>query len=140
MRRASLLFLAVSLLLLAAACGGAEDKTTAPEGVEGTTPAADTGGGDTGGGTDTGEGGGGEGDAEAGAAVFTSAGCGSCHTFAAAGTSGTTGPNLDDAAPSFESAQAQVANGGGGMPPYEGQLSEEEIANVAAYVAENAGQ
>jgi len=32
-----------------------------------------------------------------GKAVFASAGCGGCHTLAAAGSSGTTGPNLDDA-------------------------------------------
>ncbi len=31
-----------------------------------------------------------------GAQVFASAGCGSCHTMAAAGSTGTTGPNLDE--------------------------------------------
>lgn len=31
-----------------------------------------------------------------GAQVFASAGCGSCHTLAAAGSTGTTGPNLDE--------------------------------------------
>jgi mono/diheme cytochrome c family protein len=31
-----------------------------------------------------------------GAQVFSQSGCGSCHTLQAAGTSGTTGPNLDD--------------------------------------------
>jgi cytochrome c2 len=31
-----------------------------------------------------------------GATVFSQNGCGSCHTLQAAGTSGTTGPNLDD--------------------------------------------
>jgi mono/diheme cytochrome c family protein len=31
-----------------------------------------------------------------GAQLFASAGCGSCHTLAAAGTTGTTGPNLDE--------------------------------------------
>jgi mono/diheme cytochrome c family protein len=34
---------------------------------------------------------------QAGRSVFTSAGCGACHTFAAAGTSGMVGPDLDDA-------------------------------------------
>jgi len=33
-------------------------------------------------------------------------------------------------------AEEQVTNGGGGMPPFSGTLSEEEIANVAAYVVE----
>ena len=31
----------------------------------------------------------------------------------------------------------QVAQGGGGMPAFEGQLSEEEIQNVAAFVVAN---
>ncbi|MGN6257292.1 MAG: c-type cytochrome [Solirubrobacterales bacterium] len=31
-----------------------------------------------------------------GAQIFASAGCGSCHTLAAAGTTGTTGPNLGE--------------------------------------------
>jgi cytochrome c553 len=136
MRRALVLAVSASLLLFVAACGGEDDKTTAPETVVGSVP-AETGGGDTGGG-DTG--GGAEGDAEAGAAVFDSAGCGSCHTLAAAGSSGTTGPNLDDLAPDFATVQEQVTNGGGGMPPYKDQLSEQQIADVAAYVSENAGQ
>jgi cytochrome c551 len=33
-------------------------------------------------------------------------------------------------------AEEQVTNGGGGMPPFKGTLSEEEIKNVAAYVVE----
>jgi mono/diheme cytochrome c family protein len=36
-----------------------------------------------------------EGAGSAGAQLFTSAGCGSCHTLAAAGTTGTTGPDLE---------------------------------------------
>ena|SRR6478609_8689376 len=38
----------------------------------------------------------GESEATTGAQLFASAGCGSCHTLAAAGTTGTTGPNLDE--------------------------------------------
>ena len=49
-------------------------------------------------------------------------GCGSCHTFADAGTSGAIGPNLDDAAPSFELAVDRVTNGQGAMPPFGEQL------------------
>jgi cytochrome c551/c552 len=37
------------------------------------------------------------GDANAGKAVFSSAGCNSCHTLAEAGATGTVGPNLDTA-------------------------------------------
>src|SRR6476619_4908342 len=35
------------------------------------------------------------GDAKAGATLFTSQGCGGCHTFKPAGTNGTVGPDLD---------------------------------------------
>jgi mono/diheme cytochrome c family protein len=38
-----------------------------------------------------------QGNPAAGKAVFASQGCGGCHTFAAAGTKGTVGPNLDEA-------------------------------------------
>ena len=79
------------------------------------------------------------GDAEAGADVFASAGCGNCHTLAAANSSGTTGPNLDELQPDAETVAQQVRNGGGGMPAFEGELTDEQIGNVAAYVAENAG-
>jgi cytochrome c551/c552 len=47
------------------------------------------------------------GDASAGKAVFASAGCSACHTFKAAGASGTIGPNLDMIA-----TYAQKANEG----------------------------
>jgi mono/diheme cytochrome c family protein len=33
-----------------------------------------------------------------------------------------------------------VTNGKGAMPAYAGQLSEDDIKNVAAYVSQNAGQ
>ena len=69
--------------------------------------------------------------------VFASAGCGGCHTFEAAGSSGSVGPNLDDASPSFDAVVTQVTNGGGGMPPYKDQLSEQQIADVTAYVVES---
>jgi cbb3-type cytochrome c oxidase subunit III len=75
-----------------------------------------------------------------GKAIFASAGCGGCHTLAAAGASGTVGPNLDDAKPSKELAIDRVTNGQGGMPSFEGQLSEAQIEAVATFVAENAGQ
>ena len=88
--------------------------------------------------TDGGEGGSGEGDAAAGEAVFT-ANCGSCHTLEEAGTTGTVGPILDESTLDVDSVVTQVENGGGGMPPFGGQLSEEEIANVAAFVVASQG-
>jgi mono/diheme cytochrome c family protein len=71
-------------------------------------------------------------------ALFT-ASCGSCHTLADAGTTGTTGPNLDDAKPTLERALAQITNGGGGMPAFQGQLTEEQIKALADYVIQATG-
>jgi mono/diheme cytochrome c family protein len=72
--------------------------------------------------------------------VFADAGCGNCHTLAAAGASGTTAPNLDERQPDRDRVEEQVREGGGGMPSFEGQLSDEEIEAVSDYVAENAGR
>jgi len=79
-------------------------------------------------------------DAAAGAKVFASAGCGSCHTLAAAKSSGQVGPNLDDAQPSYDVVVPKVTDGGGGMPAFGGQLSEQQIRDVAAFVATRAGK
>ena len=81
-----------------------------------------------------------EGDAAAGAAIFTSAGCGGCHTLAAAGSAGAVGPNLDEAKPDYATVMQFVTNGQGAMPSFSGQLSEDDIKNVAAYVSQNAGK
>ncbi len=81
----------------------------------------------------------GGGDAAAGKEVFT-ANCASCHTLADAGATAAVGPNLDESAPDQASVEAKVRTGGGGMPAFEGQLSDDEIVNVAAYVASVAGQ
>jgi mono/diheme cytochrome c family protein len=101
------------------------------------------GGGDAaGGGTDTGgtnTGGGGGGEGADGEAIFAQNGCASCHTLEAAGASGTVGPNLDETKPSREVAIDRITNGRGAMPAFEGQLSEDEIAAVADYVVESAG-
>jgi cytochrome c553 len=74
------------------------------------------------------------GDAAAGEAVFSSAGCGSCHTLEAAGASGTVGPNLDEAKPDAALVVDRVTNGMGAMPSFKGQLDEQQIQDVAAYV------
>jgi mono/diheme cytochrome c family protein len=75
-----------------------------------------------------------EGDPAAGKEIYAANGCGSCHTLADAGSTGTVGPSLDDSTIDFAGAVEQITNGGGGMQAYSGVLSEEEIANVAAYV------
>ena len=131
MARYFALLVAVLALAVVAGCGGGENEEAAPETVEGTVPTDGGGGG--------GGGGGGEGDAAAGKEVYASAGCGSCHTFTDAGTSGTVCPNLDESSVDVAAAEEQIRAGGGGMPAFEGQLSDEEIANVAAYVVEARG-
>ncbi len=86
-------------------------------------------------------GGGGEtADVAAGKAVFASAGCASCHTLADAGSTGTVGPNLDTAKPNAALVTARVTNGKAPMPPFKGQLSTAQIADVAAYVSSVAGK
>jgi mono/diheme cytochrome c family protein len=135
--------LLLALGVLVAGCGGEEEATPTPTNAE-------TGTGDTGETetettetetteTETGEtgGGGGQGDAAAGEAVFASAGCGGCHTMEAANASGAIGPNLDDAKPDAELVVDRVTNGQGAMPSFEGQLSEQQINDVAAYVVES---
>jgi cytochrome c551 len=115
------LLLALVLLLGLAACGGDGDDEA---GDGATTTEAEP--------SD-------EGDAEAGAQVFAQAGCGGCHVLAAANSSGTTGPNLDDSKPDFDLVVERVTNGQGLMPSFKDQLSEQEINDVAAYVSESAG-
>ena len=74
-----------------------------------------------------------------GAAVFASAGCKGCHTLAKAGASGTVGPNLDQLKPTAGTVKVLVTNGRGLMPAFKGQLTPEQIDQLAAYVATNAG-
>ncbi len=65
--------------------------------------------------------------------IFT-ASCGSCHTLSDAGTSGAVGPNLDQSSIDLQGAIAQITNGGGGMPPFKGQLSNDQIRALAKYI------
>jgi len=80
-----------------------------------------------------------KGDPAAGKKIFVSAGCVSCHTLKDAGATGTVGPNLDQAKPDYRLATARVTNGKGAMPSFKGQLTDQEIANVAAYVVKATG-
>ena len=75
-----------------------------------------------------------------GKTIFATAGCTGCHTLKAAGSTGTVGPNLDEAKPSKELVIDRVTNGRGGMPSFKGQLSDAQIQAVATYVSENAGK
>ncbi len=157
MRRTALV-LALFLALFgfaAVGCGGEEETSPTPETVEGTietetettetetdtteteteTTETDTTGETE---TETETGSAGEGDPVAGKDIFI-ANCGGCHTLADAGTSGSVGPNLDDAQPSYELAVDRVTNGQGAMPPFQGTLTPQQIADVSAYVAQAAG-
>jgi cytochrome c2 len=81
-----------------------------------------------------------EGDPVAGKEVFLGASaCGGCHTLADAGASGTVGPNLDETMPDNELVVDRVTNGQGGMPSFSSTLTEQQIADVAAYVSSVAG-
>jgi mono/diheme cytochrome c family protein len=71
--------------------------------------------------------------------VFGSAGCASCHTLGAANASGQIGPNLDRLRPTYTMVAAKVEQGGGGMPAFKGQLSPQQIQDVAAFVSTRAG-
>ena len=155
MRRIALVpvVLAAILGLAAAGCGGEETVTATPSTVEGTTTATETTATETTGtetttteptttseATTTETAPALEGDPVAGKAIFLGASsCGGCHTLADAGTTGNVGPVLDDAKPSYERALDRVTNGLGGMPSFKGSLTEQQIADVAAYVSQASG-
>jgi mono/diheme cytochrome c family protein len=80
-----------------------------------------------------------KGDPTAGKQVFMSAGCTGCHTLADAKASGTVGPNLDQVKPDYRRATARVTLGKGQMPSFKGTLSDQKIADVAAYVVTATG-
>jgi len=74
-----------------------------------------------------------------GKSIFT-ANCGSCHTLADAGTTGTVGPNLDESRPPQELVVDRVTNGKGAMPSFSDSLDEKQIQAVADYVSGAAGK
>ena len=80
-----------------------------------------------------------KGDPTAGKTIFLSAGCTGCHTLADAKATGTVGPNLDQAKPDYRLATARVTLGKGQMPSFKGQLSAQQIADVASYVVKATG-
>lgn len=98
----------------------AEDESQPTGGSAGAAPYASGGSGGAGGAN--------------GEALFVER-CGSCHTLSAAGTSGQVGPVLDGTSKTQAEVEAIVREGRGGMPAFGGELSEDEIAAVAAFVA-----
>jgi cytochrome c551/c552 len=103
-----------------------------------------------GGSTPTSDGGGG--DAAAGKVVWDANGCGSCHTLAAAGASGTVGPDLDTALASDAGStplaafvkesivdpEKDIASGFGGgiMPTTFSSLSQTDLDNLVALITQ----
>jgi len=130
-RRGILIVLSCGLLLAAAGCGSGGVVTRTPKTVVGTiaapptaraTPPLKLKGPPT-----------------AGKAIFEKAGCTSCHTLKDAGSTGTVGPNLDQAKPELALVVKRVTQGAGAMPSFKGQLSDKQIADVAAYVVKATG-
>lgn len=135
MRRAVLI---VPFALLLAGCGG--EKVVSPTGpVTGTTTGETT----TTGTTTTAAA---KGDPAAGKKVFNDSGCGSCHTFAPAGSTGMIGPNLGEVLKgksadfineSIVDPGAEVASGyqPGIMPSdYGSKLTSTQIADLVAFL------
>ena len=122
---------------LAAGCGGEETVTPTAETVEGNPPAAPQPQA--------------KGDARAGKQVFAQSGCGGCHTFKPAGSSGKTGPDLDKLPQYAQTAgqpledfthesivnpNAYVEKGfpEGVMPPWSGD--EKQLADLVAFLTQ----
>jgi cytochrome c oxidase subunit II len=106
MKRPALVLIASCLAL--SGCGGGEVVSPTAARVIGTLPKA---GGVSGG------------DAAAGKKLFSSQGCGGCHTYKPAGTTGKVGPDLDNLA-----ADAKKANQGS-----EEEYAAQSIKNPTAY-------
>ena len=117
--------------VLAAGCGSEGTSKAVPETVIGTVQ------------TQTTEV---EGDAAAGKQVFDAQGCGSCHAFEPAGSTGNVGPNLSEALKDKDAAfiqqsivdpNAVIAEGfqPNIMPQtYGSQLSEKQLADLVAFL------
>jgi cytochrome c1 len=131
-RSAALILL---VAFVAVACGSGEEAAPLPETVVGTVEQP-----------------GGEGNPEAGAKVFSEAGCDGCHTFEPAGSTAEVGPSLDELPELAEKADqgtleeftrtsitnpdAYVEEGyqEGVMPAFDG--SEQELADLVAFLTQ----
>ena len=69
-----------------------------------------------------------------GKVLFTDT-CGSCHALSKAGTSGDVGPPLDDVGLEAAGIESVVREGRGTMPSFAGELADDEITAIAAFVA-----
>ena len=125
------------LAILASGCGSAKVVSPTAETVEGALPTEPTQTVNTS-----------QGDPAAGKEVFASAGCAGCHTFKAAGSNATIGPDLDTAlqgkdaafvlesivAPNDEITEGFQANI---MPSTFGEsLSDQQLADLVAFLTQ----
>lgn len=141
MRRSALIFVVGALL---AGCGGSEATAPTAETVEGQQTQTET---ETQ--TETQA----AGDAAAGKQIYAQNGCGSCHEFGPAGSSGTTGPSLDElpdlaekagqdldefTRESIENPNEYVEEGfpEGVMPEYD-QLEDKQLADLVAFLTQS---
>ena len=70
-----------------------------------------------------------------GRAIFRSAGCGHCHTLAAAGAHGHVGPDFDTSERLTRAQILQELNAGvGGMPSFRRRLSDRQEAALAEFL------
>jgi cytochrome c551 len=117
---------ALVALLFAAACGGGGASSSAP--------ATGTPGGSSGPAVPASEA-----PPNAQAANLFANNCSGCHGGAGQGG---VGPNLQQlpAAGNLQTVMNQVTHGGGGMPPFEGKLTDQEIDQVAHYVVQDIHQ
>jgi mono/diheme cytochrome c family protein len=69
---------------------------------------------------------------------IAAAGCTTCHNFGAAGANGP-GPSLAKGPPKLaddvNAIEQQITNGGGGMPPFKGVLTDTQITAIAEWLA-----
>jgi mono/diheme cytochrome c family protein len=134
-------FLVLAFLL--AGCGGASTISPTASQVEGKVPTTNTTAAV-------------KGDAASGSKLFTSQGCGGCHTFAPAGTNGTVGPDLDKldqyakqanqgsleqfTEESIASPSSYIQPGyPNSMPDFGSTLSDKQIADLVAYLTQKPG-
>jgi mono/diheme cytochrome c family protein len=132
------ILLLVCLAAILAGCGGGTTVAPTAATVIGTLPTAEPI----------------KGDPAAGEKLFASSGCGGCHTFKPANATGKVGPDLDNLAAdaqkadqgtlaeytftSIKNPDAYVVSGfnAGVMPNYGSQLSDEQIADLTAYLTQ----
>jgi cytochrome c551/c552 len=135
MRRPALALAALALVIAAAGCGAEGTTRALPVTVVGTLPKATPIP---------------KGDAAAGKILFTTNGCGGCHTYAPAGTSGKIGPDLariaadskqaNDGTPqkyafdSIKNPGGYVVPGYNNVMPDFSSLGDKKIADLVAFV------